>query len=139
MLQRWRAVGNTVSDLTGPRFEPRTSRSKDERVTARPTGRFNEIISITTMAISSIFFFFNIFNEIISKILKNAANGHRRDAAIAVMQLSQIPVAYTRTVPSSLTKSYRVAKFFFLSWFCRFITSHPLSQPCDSYSALAFC
>ena len=40
MSQRWRAVGNTVSDLTGPRFEPRTSRSRDERVTARPTGRF---------------------------------------------------------------------------------------------------
>ena len=36
MSQRWRAVGNTVSDLTGPRFEPRTSRSRDERVTARP-------------------------------------------------------------------------------------------------------
>ena len=39
MLQRWRAVGNTVSDLTGLRFEPQTSRSRDERVTARPTGR----------------------------------------------------------------------------------------------------
>ena len=38
MSQRWRAVGNTVSDLTGPRFEPQTSRSRDERVTARPTG-----------------------------------------------------------------------------------------------------
>ena len=37
MSQRWRAVGNTVSDLTGPRFGPQTSRSKDERVTARPT------------------------------------------------------------------------------------------------------
>ena len=35
MLQRWRAVGNTVSDLTGPRFEPQTSRSKDKRVTVR--------------------------------------------------------------------------------------------------------
>ena len=39
MSQRWRAVGNTVSDLTGLRFEPQTSRSRDERVTARPTGR----------------------------------------------------------------------------------------------------
>ena len=37
MSQRWRAVGNTVSDLTGPKFEPQTSRSRDERVTARPT------------------------------------------------------------------------------------------------------
>ena len=34
MLQRWRAVGNTVSNLTGPRYEPQTSRSRDERVTA---------------------------------------------------------------------------------------------------------
>ena len=41
MSQRWRAVGNTVSDLTGPRFEPQTSRSREERVTARPTGRYN--------------------------------------------------------------------------------------------------
>ena len=36
MSQRWRAVGNTVSDLTGPRFEPQTSRSIAEHVTARP-------------------------------------------------------------------------------------------------------
>ena len=35
MLQRWRAIGNTVSDLTGPRFEAQTSRSRDARVTAR--------------------------------------------------------------------------------------------------------
>ena len=39
MSQWWRAVDNTVSDLTGPRFEAQTSRSRDERVTARPTGR----------------------------------------------------------------------------------------------------
>ena len=32
-----------VSDLTGPRFEPQTSRSRDERVTARPTGRLVEL------------------------------------------------------------------------------------------------
>ena len=30
------------------------------------------------------------------------------------------------------------AKFFFLPWFCRFITSHPVSQPSVSYSALNF-
>ena len=40
----WRAVGNAVSDLTGPRFKPQTSRSRDERVTARPTGWYNEIL-----------------------------------------------------------------------------------------------
>ena len=39
MLQRWRAVGNTVFDLTGPRFEPSTSHSRDERITARPIYR----------------------------------------------------------------------------------------------------
>ena len=32
----------------------------------------------------------------------------------------------------------RAAKFFFLPWFCRFITSHPVSQPSVSYSALNF-
>ena len=37
MLQRWRAVGNTVSNLTDPIFEPQTFRGRDERVTARPT------------------------------------------------------------------------------------------------------
>ena len=42
MSQRWRAVSNTVSDLTGPRFELQTSLSGDERVTARPTGRSSE-------------------------------------------------------------------------------------------------
>ena len=36
MLQWWRAVGNTVSDLTSPRFEPQTSYSKEKRVTVRP-------------------------------------------------------------------------------------------------------
>ena len=32
----------------------------------------------------------------------------------------------------------RPAKFFFLPWFCRFITSHPVSQPSVSFSALNF-
>ena len=39
MSQQWRTFGFTVSDLTGPRFEPHTSRSSDERVTAPPTGK----------------------------------------------------------------------------------------------------
>ena len=34
VLQRWRAVGNCVFDFTGLRFEPQTSRSREERVTA---------------------------------------------------------------------------------------------------------
>ena len=41
MLQRWRAVGNTAFDFIGPRFEPQTSRSRDERVIARPTGPYS--------------------------------------------------------------------------------------------------
>ena len=39
MSQRWRAVGNTVPDLTGRKFELQTNRSRDEGVTARPTVR----------------------------------------------------------------------------------------------------
>ena len=31
-LQRWYAIGNTASNLAGPRFEPQTSRFGDERV-----------------------------------------------------------------------------------------------------------
>ena len=34
--QRWQAGGNAVFNLTSPRFEPQISRSRDERVTARP-------------------------------------------------------------------------------------------------------
>ena len=39
MPQEWRAVGNILFDLTGPRFEPQTSHSKDKHVTAQPTGQ----------------------------------------------------------------------------------------------------
>ena len=39
ILQWWRAVGDTMSDLNDSRLEPRIFRSRDERVTARPTGR----------------------------------------------------------------------------------------------------
>ena len=37
MFQRWRAAGNTVSDLAGPRFKRQTSGPRDELVTTRPT------------------------------------------------------------------------------------------------------
>ena len=36
---RWRTVGNSVFNLTGPRFEHQISRFRNERVTARPTSR----------------------------------------------------------------------------------------------------
>ena len=45
----WRFIGNTVSDLTGPRFEPQTSRFRDERVTARPTGRYQNMDPLKTV------------------------------------------------------------------------------------------
>ena len=35
-LQRWRAVGNTASDLTGPRLKRQTSNSRNKHVTAQP-------------------------------------------------------------------------------------------------------
>ena len=49
--QRWRAVGNTVSHFTDPRFEPRTSRSRDELVTTRPTGRLIQIKSVVFLSL----------------------------------------------------------------------------------------
>ena len=46
ILQRWGAIGNTISDLTGPRFEPQTSSSRDKRIIARPTGRYLKKLQI---------------------------------------------------------------------------------------------
>ena len=43
MSLRRRVVGNSLSDFTGPIFKPRTSRSRDERVTAQPA---KELISV---------------------------------------------------------------------------------------------
>ena len=34
ILQRWRVVGNIVSNLTGARFEPQASRTRNENVAA---------------------------------------------------------------------------------------------------------
>ena len=45
MSKRWRAVGN-LCVLTGPRFEPQTFRSRDERVSARRTGRYKTNIRL---------------------------------------------------------------------------------------------
>ena len=43
MSQRWRAVGNNVSDLTGSEFEPQSSRFKDERITVRSPFHFTAV------------------------------------------------------------------------------------------------
>ena len=37
-------VNNTVSNLTGPKFEPQTSYARNKRVTARPTGRYTRML-----------------------------------------------------------------------------------------------
>ena len=44
MSQRRRAVGNTVSDLIGPRSEPQSSIPRDERVTSQPTGGYTVML-----------------------------------------------------------------------------------------------
>ena len=41
-------LATLVSNLTGPRFEPQTYRSRDERVTARPTGWW-QIFNVSTL------------------------------------------------------------------------------------------
>ena len=46
MLQRWRAVGNTVSDMTDPKFESQTSRFRNQCVTAGPAFMMNQNFSL---------------------------------------------------------------------------------------------
>ena len=55
MLQQWRAVGNSASDLTGTRFEPQTSRSWDERVTTQPTARLQKLFKYVQLRFESEF------------------------------------------------------------------------------------
>ena len=57
MSHWWRAFGNTASDLKGPKFEPQTSRSRDERVTARvarPTGRSLLLVVLNIVSFSTL-------------------------------------------------------------------------------------
>ena len=51
MSQRWQTVGNTVPELTSPRFEPQTSLSRNECVTALPTGRYHMVTPFTKWAL----------------------------------------------------------------------------------------
>ena len=50
MSQQCRAVGNAVSDLTGLKYEPQTSRSRDKRFTARPTASFEQKMKDTQLS-----------------------------------------------------------------------------------------
>ena len=67
MSQQRQAVGNTVSDLTGPIFKPHTSRPRDERVTARPSGRlimfFNYVSVVFLQRTSKFILHFAIFSN----------------------------------------------------------------------------
>ena len=44
MSQRWLIVGNSVYDLTCPRYKSPALRLTNKRVTARPTGRLEQFI-----------------------------------------------------------------------------------------------
>ena len=65
MLQRWRAAGYTASDSTGPRFQPQTYRSRNKRVTARPTCRlivyFSEVLNYNFHFFQVLYIFAKIF------------------------------------------------------------------------------
>ena len=45
LLSKKCCIGGEPLATNGPRLEPKTSRSRDERVTARPIGRLNKIIN----------------------------------------------------------------------------------------------
>ena len=62
MSQRWRAVGNTASYSTGPRFEPQTSSFRDKPVTAHSTNW--PIRSIFTPCFSVLVFLIQALNLI---------------------------------------------------------------------------
>ena len=65
MSQRWLVVGKTESDLTDPRFEPQISRSRDESITAWPTGR-----SVVFLILIIILFETKMFARTFSEIYK---------------------------------------------------------------------
>ena len=46
MLQQWLAIGKVVSNLTGSRFEPQTSRSRNERFIAQLTGQLFKLFKL---------------------------------------------------------------------------------------------
>ena len=54
MLQQWPAVGRFELQISDLRFEFEISRSRDERVTARPT---NRIIIVTNIVVAKILIF----------------------------------------------------------------------------------
>ena len=69
MLQQWRAVGNTVSDLTGLRFELQTSRFRDERVINKLQKRINPVLhGVRAFFPSLCFFVINSFRKNFSKL-----------------------------------------------------------------------
>ena len=74
-LQRWRAVGNTMSDLIGLGFEPQSFRFTDERVTAQPTGRLS--LQIRIIIFSCLVDADNKFAKICRIIFKQTSSRNR--------------------------------------------------------------
>ena len=66
MSQRWRAVGNTVSDLTGPRFQPQTSSAENERVAAQSTVRLESRANLRFAGHYILSYAYNIFHFLIN-------------------------------------------------------------------------
>ena len=97
MLQRFRIVGDTVSDLTGPRFELQTFRSRDERVTDRPTGRFN-IIQKNRKSMTSKFL--NISNV---TLMNNLPNSKSKIVLKAARLYQNVKRFRPRNIKSSVT------------------------------------
>ena len=58
-LKKYRPICNTVSHLTGPQFKLQTSRSRDERATARPTGWLRLFLCLINLC--SLFYEVNLF------------------------------------------------------------------------------
>ena len=97
MLQRFRIVGDTVSDLTGPRFELQTFRSRDERVTDRPTGRFNTIQKNRKSMTSK---FLNISNV---TLMNNLPNSKSKIVLKAARLYQNVKRFRPRNIKSSVT------------------------------------
>ena len=123
MSQRWGVVGNTVSDLIGPRFESQTSHSRAERVTARVTGSgyvFYNLIRLPgshnislpdqnerilfdfTNAYAGFFFYF----VPVFFLLKLFVRSSDRHASVAISEIGSVAVVVTEMNNTNLKANY---------------------------------
>ena len=71
------------------------------------------------------------FNKFRNHLACLSPSTHECAVSFSLVYLAQENLAQENSGTRELW-IWREAKFFFLPWFCRFITSHPLSRPCDS-------